>query len=237
MSAMALHEDRRGLPLSVASRTALESFEGAVDAVLAHRADCGARIADALLSDPGFLLAHCLKGFACLLMARQEFLADADASLAGARKAARSRGATGREAAYVAALAAWCGGDMRRAGDILSAQLCRDPRDLLAVKLHQALYFMLGDRRAMLETLRHIIGAWDDSVPGFGFVLGCFAFALEEGGANDAAERLGRRACEVLPAGSWAVHAVAHVSDMRGEPPAGLRSLRQRAGRLARRDH
>ena len=138
-----------------------------------------------------------------------------------------------REAAYVAALAAWCAGDMRGAGDILTEELRRSPRDLLAIKLHHAVHFMLGHQRAMLGTLREVMGAWDDGVPGFGYVLGCFAFALEEGGAYDAAERLGRRACEMLPADIWATHAVAHVHEMRSEPRAGLRWLERRSAAFA----
>jgi tetratricopeptide (TPR) repeat protein len=226
---MAMREDRRGLALTVASEAAAHQFDCAVDAVLGHRADCASLIADALRADPGFLLAHCLKGFACLIAARQELLTDAVTSLASARDAERSRDATPREMAYVDALAAWCAGDMRRAGDILSAQLRRDPRDLLAIKLHQAVHFMLGDQRAMLDTLRDVIGAWDETVPGFGFVQGCFAFALEETGAYDSAERLGRRACELSPSDIWAAHAVAHVFEMRGEPRSGLRWLERRA--------
>ena len=92
-------------------------------------------------------------------MARQELAPDAAAALAEARQSARSRGTTSRETAYVAALAAWCVGDMRRAGDLLAAQLHRSPHDLLAIKLHQAVHFMLGDQRAMLDTSRKAIGA------------------------------------------------------------------------------
>jgi len=166
-------------------------------------------------------------------MARQELAPDAAAALAEARQSARSRGTTSRETAYVAALAAWCVGDMRRAGDLLAAQLHRSPHDLLAIKLHQAVHFMLGDQRAMLDALRKAIGAWDETVAGFGFVLGCFAFALEETGSYDTAERLGRRACELVPSDIWAAHAVAHVFEMRGEPRSGLRWLERRAAGFA----
>jgi len=229
---MARRYDRRGLAVTVANQPALDRFDNAVDAVLGHRADCSERIADALAADPGFLLAHCLKGFAAKLTARQEFAADAAAFLADARAAARSRGVTRREETYVDALAAWCAGDMLRAGDLLSAQLGRDPLDLLAIKLHQSVHFMLGQRRVMLDTLRHAITAWDATVPGFGYVLGCLAFALEESGAYASAERQGRRACALIPADIWAAHAVAHVHEMRGEPHAGLRWLAQQSAAL-----
>jgi hypothetical protein len=216
------------LAVTAAGKAAVERLDDAVDAFLGHRADCADHIADALRADPQLLLAHCLQGFALKLMARQEFAGPAANCLVHAREAARAHGATPREIAMTEALASWCAGDMRRSGDILSALLVRDPHDLLAIKLHHAVHFMLGDRRTMLETLCHVAAAWDETMSGFGFVLGCHAFALEESGAHESAERLGRRACALNPADIWAAHAVAHVFEMRGEPEAGLRWLERR---------
>lgn len=226
---MAMHWDRRGLAVTAAGEEAVERLDAAIDGFAGHRADCAARIADALAADPGLLLAHCLQGFTLKLLARAEFAAPAAVSLARACDAARQGGATPREAAMIEALAAWCDGDMARAGEILSEQLVRQPHDLLAVKLHHAVHFMLGNRRAMLATLHSVAPAWDETMPGFGFVLGCYAFASEENGSYDRAERLGRHACSINPADIWAAHAVAHVFEMRSEPHTGLRWLaRQR---------
>src|SRR5260221_90017 len=201
---MATQWDPRGLAVTATNKEAAACFDDAVDAFVGHRADCAGRIADALRADPEFLLAHCLQGFTLKLMARQEFAAPAAASLAHARESARAWGATPRETAMTEALASWCDGDMRRAGEILSAQLARDPHDLLSIKLHHAVQFMLGDRQAMLETLRSAVAAWNETMPGLGFVLGCYAFALEENGAYESAERLGRRASSINPTDIWA---------------------------------
>jgi len=222
---MARQHDRRGLAVTATSREAALHFDAAVDAFLGHRADCAARLADALGADPGFLMAHCLKGFACKLLARQEFDTAAGEALLAARASSRSRGATARENAYIAALHAWCDGEMSRAGDVLTGLTVQEPLDLLALKLHHALHFMLGDRRAMLGTLRRAIGAWNEGVVGFGYALGCLAFALEETGAYSEAESTGRRALTLIPSDIWAAHAVAHVFEMRGEPETGLRWL------------
>lgn len=219
--------------MTAASPAAVQLFDATVDAFLGHRADCGALLAQTLAADADFLLAHCLRGFAGKLLARQEFNDDAMLSLSAARVTARTRGATARELAYIAALQAWCDDDMLGAGDVLSAVLARDALDLLAIKLHHAVHFMVGDRRAMLDILRRALAAWDESVAGFGYVLGCFAFALEETGAYDWAERIGRNACALNPSDIWATHAVAHVFEMRGEPRAGLRWLRERSEALA----
>src|SRR6266853_1484606 len=188
---MARQHDRRGLAVTATSREAALHFDAAVDALLGHRADCAMRLAEALAADPDFLLAHCLKGFACKFLARREL--------------------------------------DNEAGDVLTAAIAHEPHDLLALKLHHALHFMLGDRRAMLGTIRHAIGAWYDGLAGFGYALGCLAFALEETGAYAEAERVGRRACALTPSDIWAAHAVAHVFEMRDEPDAGLRWLAERS--------
>ncbi len=52
---------------------------------------------------------------------------------------------------------------------------------------------MLGDQRAMLESLERHGAAFDDDHPLAAFIRGCHAFALEEQGHYDAAERLGRQ--------------------------------------------
>ena len=67
-----------------------------------------------------------------------------------------------------------------------------------------------------------VLGAWDARLPGYGFVLGCHAFALEECGAYEAAERSGRDAIAIEPADIWAAHAVAHVFEMQDRPADGL---------------
>jgi len=59
-------------------------------------------------------------------------------------------------------------------------------------------------------------------VPGYGFVLGCHAFGLEETGDYAAAERAGREAIDCNPSDIWAAHAVAHIFEMTGRPREGV---------------
>jgi hypothetical protein len=58
--------------------------------------------------------------------------------------------------------------------------------------------------------------------PGYGFLLGCHAFALEEKGEFEAAERIGRRAVELEPEDAWGLHAVSHVHEMQGRVDEGI---------------
>src|SRR5215472_9397859 len=68
------------------------------------------------------------------------------------------------------------------------------PRDILAQKLRQYRRFYSGESKRMRDVLARALPAWDARVPGYGFVLGCHAFGLEETGDYAAAERAGREA-------------------------------------------
>src|SRR5262249_6256014 len=132
--------DRRGLPVTSESEIAVRHLDDAVEALAGHRCDTAQRIAAATSADPDLVLANCLRGFALKLLARSELDSGATAALAAARSAAQRRGATPREALHIAALDAWCGGEMERAGALLEAILAEHPLDLLAFKLHHAVF-------------------------------------------------------------------------------------------------
>ena len=58
--------------------------------------------------------------------------------------------------------------------------------------------------------------------PRYGKFLGIHAFALEENGAFEQAQALGRRALSLDPEDPWAIHAVAHCLEMEGRTAEGL---------------
>jgi len=70
----------------------------------------------------------------------------------------------------------------------------------------------------MAQVLPH----WNEEVPGYGYVLGMYAFGLEETANYAGAEATGRRALELNPRDPWAVHAVAHVMEMQGRLRDGI---------------
>jgi tetratricopeptide (TPR) repeat protein len=63
--------------------------------------------------------------------------------------------------------------------------------------------------------------------------MGCYAFALEECGDYDRAEREGRAALAIEPQDPWGAHAVAHVLHSVGRPRQGLAWLDEIEGCLA----
>ena len=206
--------DARGLAVTAASPEAVAALDATVVAYCGMRLDTGDNLKRTLAADPGFLFAHTLKGYFMMLFAKRDFVARAAQALAAAEAAAQAVGGTARERSHLAALRDWVRGDWVAALARWEAILLDHPRDLVALRLAQYSTLYKGDSEGLRDSVGRVLYAWDDGVPGYGFVLGAYAFGLEEVGDYAAAERAGRRAIELNPADVWAAHAVAHVFEM-----------------------
>jgi len=218
--------DRYGLRHSGDDPHAAEAVAQATFAVAAHRPGAAPALEAARAADPDCIGAHALEGFACLILARCELETPASVALAAAQAAlAAKRGGTPDEAALVAALGDAAAGRFRAAADRLETPCGARPIPLLAFKIAQALRFMAGDLPGMLAASTAAAAradGGDEAAPGFGFVMGCHAFALEEAGLLPQAEQAGRRAVAAEPADAWGLHAVAHVMESDGRVADGL---------------
>jgi tetratricopeptide (TPR) repeat protein len=226
--------DAHGLPMTTRSEEAARAFDAAVSDYLAYRLSARDRVAEALSADPEFGLAHCLKG--CFLMLLGTRAVAPKVAEALERASLAVQGATAREQAHVAALAAWLEGDLARAGRIWEELLLEHPRDILALRLQHFNAFWMGRTDLLLEMPASLREAWDESLPGFGNLLGMMAFGLEESGERVSAERYGREAVERNGDDLWAIHAVAHVLEMDERYDAGLEWLSQPPGTWADRN-
>jgi tetratricopeptide (TPR) repeat protein len=214
-------EDLRGLSMTAASAAAVAGFDDVMAGYLGFRADVGDRLKAALALDPECPLLLCARGYFTLLLSARRLIGRAREALAAAEAAVAAHGTTPREKTHLAALGAWTDGDIDAALRGWLAILAEYPRDVLALKLAQFWQFYLGDAAAMQRTAADVLPAWA-GIPGHGYVLGLQAFGLEECGDYAAAERAGQRAVEINPADVWAIHAVAHVLEMRDEPDDGI---------------
>jgi hypothetical protein len=214
--------DSRGLPMTAANEEAARLFDATIAAYCGLRRDTGDCLKRALAADPRLVVAHILKAYFMLLFATRETVPRAAAAARAARAAIEAAGATPREARHLAALETWIAGDLPGAAAQWRAILDAHPRDLLALKLAQYGAFYCGEAEAMRAATEGALGAWDETLPGYGFVLGCHAFSLEECGAYAAAERAGRAAVAFEPADIWAAHAVAHVAEMEDRIEDGI---------------
>jgi tetratricopeptide (TPR) repeat protein len=217
--------DRRGLPVTAANTEAVAHLDATVDAYLGFRSDTSEHLKRALAADPEMALALCTRGYFLKLFATRALDARAAAACAAAKASLARRGSTPREHRHVEALAAWCRGEQALCAEILDVLLGDDPLDPLAIRVGHFHDFYSGDAALMRSRMAAVLPAWSEDVPGYGYVLGCQAFALEESGAYEEAERTGRAALERHPTDIWATHAVAHVMEMQDRAREGAAFL------------
>ncbi len=219
---MPVTTDRFGGCHTTSRSEAVAHFADAVFAVLAHR-PAAAPLTAACAAEPGLVAAHALKGLGAVLLGKAENFQSGQTAAASARKALdEAGGGTDGERALVAALELAANGRLRGAAERLEAHVDKNPRDLLAIKLSNALRFMCGDRREMIAVTSAVLPAWDEAAPGCGFVFGLHAFGLEECARYRQAETFGRRSVALEPADSWGIHAVGHVLEMQGRTREGI---------------
>ena len=213
------HRDRLGLELSAASGEAARAWDETLWEYVAFGRDPGAKLKRTLKADPAMPMGLCLQGYFMHLMGLPGLLPKARAAHEAALKTGNSNS---REKKHIAALGAWCEGELERVCATFEEILRDFPRDLLALKLANYLYFYMGDAASVRDGPARALAHWDEQVPGYGHLLALHAFGLEESGDYAAAERSGRRATDINPADPWAVHAVAHVMEMQDRAAEGV---------------
>ncbi len=219
--------DSRGLPVTASGSKSVELLDASIASYLGARTDAADRTAAALAQENELVLALCLKGYLLMHSARPAAVAQAKETLENAERAACQRAVSKREALHVSALRAWIEGDLTGAVQRLQAVLSDYPLDILALRLTQFLTSYLGDSLGIRDCVARVLPAWDKHMPGYGFVLGCYAYGLEEAGEYATAERIGREAVDLNRADIWAAHAVAHVMEMEARPREGIRWVHQ----------
>ncbi|MGE0118273.1 MAG: tetratricopeptide repeat protein [Dongiaceae bacterium] len=222
---MPLH-DARGVAVSTDNRQSLRRYEWALGLLHSYFNDPLAVIDEALAEDPDFVLGHCFR--AGLLTTTTDKAAEPmlrESVQAGEALAAK---ANDRERRHLAAARAWLDGEFERAVALYGSITIDYPRDSLALQVAHIGDFLLGQSSQLRDRIARVLVDWDDSVPGYGYVLGMHAFGLEEMGDYGRAEERGRRALELNPRDPWAVHAVAHVMEMQGRLSDGIHWLTSR---------
>ncbi|MFQ6017093.1 MAG: tetratricopeptide repeat protein [Kiloniellaceae bacterium] len=212
--------DIRGLRLTTDSEAAVTHYNAAIANYFEYRLATGKCLKRALEADPDFVMGHCLRGYLFMLFGSTAFHDRTEKAVAFAE--ARADRVTRREAVHIAALRAWLMGDLPRTCALWDEILVEHPRDLLALRLQHFNYFWMGRAAALRGGPAGVLDAWDETVPGFGYVLGMLAFGLEECGDYAEAEAKGRQAVEINPEDLWAIHAVAHVLEMQGRLSEGI---------------
>ena len=212
--------DSRGHSLTTTSGAAADAFNAGMHGFVCWRTDTMNNLDAASEADPDFALAKLAKGWILQTARSAAFhplikglLAEA-APLLGAANA--------REQAYFHSLRAAVSGHGVEAATIMEAMLAENPTDLLAHRLVQFELFWNGRAAWMRDIVERAVPAWNDEVTDYACFLSARAFANEEGGDYELAERCGRAAVEIDPTDCWGTHAVAHVHAMQGRVDDGV---------------
>lgn len=213
-------KDRWGNPVSYGDAKAVEGYCTAVWKLHGFEPDAVAQIEAVLAEHPDFTMAHCFRAAAFASAMDKAFEGEARKSLDAA--AALARRGNDRERAYVQATRAWLDGDFHEAVEGFGRIAVTWPRDLLAVQIAHAGDFFLGYSNMLRDRIARALPAWPASDDGYGFLMGMYAFGLEESGEYEKAEAAGREAVRRNPADGWAVHAVTHVMEMQGRSHDGV---------------
>ncbi len=227
-----MYSDCRGLDVTAASANAVTAFDETVEAYLGIKPAAGPNLKATFEADPDMPMAHTMKAYFFMLMATGPLRDRAQRAAADA--GARAEIASPRERLHIQAAQHWSHGRKRRAIGAWEAILVQHPHDILALRLAHHGYFYEGDGQNLRDTVTRRLFAWTPDIPGYGYVKGMQAFGYEETHAYDAALRAGSEALEVNSFDPWAIHAVAHVHEMRNEPAEGIDWIdRHQAGWLS----
>jgi tetratricopeptide (TPR) repeat protein len=201
-------------------------FQRALTEYQAYTGDPVATIDEALAFAPDFVLGHTFRALVLATFGERRFTESARVSVATA-EALRPR-ASDHERALIAAARAVVGGDWDRACAILDRALVDQPRDVLALQTAHLLDFFRGDALNLRNRIARVLPHWSERVPGYSYVLGMYAFGLEECNQYPEAEATARRALDLEPKDGWAVHAATHVMEMQGRIDEGIAWLTSR---------
>lgn len=209
-------------PVSLTRSEVVDDWNAMIRAFLAHGIDAPTYLGRVLEQEPNFAMALAAKSLFSMMMGRRELVEAATQANAAAQVALQQGGATPREVLWCKASQAWVNGSPRAAIDCMEQAMALHPSDTMSMKVSHAIRFIMGDNHGMRKSVEAVMGAHDSNHALRGYALGCLAFAQEETGSYDLAERSGIEALQFATDDAWGLHAVAHVYDMTHRPDSGI---------------
>jgi tetratricopeptide (TPR) repeat protein len=216
-------KDQQGLTLTGSPQSA-EAYDRAVADYFGLTGDPVGVLKQALKNDPDFALGGVAIAGLFMIGGFRGDHPEVRAALASTEAA--TRGACSRERMHLAAVKAWSEGRSPDATLLWESILTDWPTDALALRFGQDAYLFLGRSLSIRDTAARVLPAWDRDNPLTSFILGTYAFGLEEAGELGPAEDAGREALARNPRDVWAAHAIAHVMETAGRREEGIAFLR-----------
>jgi tetratricopeptide (TPR) repeat protein len=217
--------DRWGAPVQAADGAAVLLLDQAVEDLVSLSGDPARGAEAAIAADGELALARVYRAYLSLYATTAEGAAEAATLIKPLQADSAAGRLAPRERHHLAAGRAWADGDWQAAARALERALVENPRDLLALKVAQDLYFFLGNRLELRDVAARVLPAWPESDSAWGYVQGIWAFGLEENGDYRGAETAARNSLARNPKDVWGVHALAHVFEMEGRHEPGVSFL------------
>ncbi|NWG52348.1 MAG: tetratricopeptide repeat protein [Hydrogenophilaceae bacterium] len=220
--------DRYGNAVSTKSQAALDRFNDALELVRLYRGDPIAALDAAIAEDGAFVNAWAVRAGVLAQQTDKLYADEVERSLRAGAAAAEH--ANERERGLLAAALDFHEGRYHD-GVVRYARIAHEhPRDVFAVQSAHVGCFFVGRQQDLRDGPLQALRAFKRGEDGYGVLLGMAAFGFEECGDYTRAEAYGREAVEIDGRDGWAVHAVAHVHEMRGDVDRGIPWLRDSAG-------
>jgi tetratricopeptide (TPR) repeat protein len=217
--------DVRGLAITAPDTVVVGRFDALIDELYYYRPGVVDRLVALLDEFPEFPLAHVLVGYSLMTEGTLDAQPEARARLQRAEALPANR----RERLHQEALRAWLDGDVPARAAAWERILLEWPHDLLAFRQYTGTLFWVGDKQYQAEVVAGQAGHWRSQVPGYGHFLSAKAFAMEEVGNYEVAERAAREALSIQGQDLWALHGLAHVLEMQGRTDEGIELLEDAA--------
>jgi tetratricopeptide (TPR) repeat protein len=211
-------KDRYGNLMSTTSRAAVAKFDHACELIRLYRGDPIAALDAVLEDDPDCAMAWAARAGILVQQTDKAYSEEAERSI----RAGAAASGNDRERAHLDAARHWLEGRIHDATTSFARIAQEHPRDLIALQAAHLGCFYLGRQSELRDWPVQALRGFNKGDDGYHAVLGMAAFGHEECGDYARADALGREAVSLDPRDGWAVHAVAHVNEMRGDVKAGI---------------
>ena len=211
-------KDRYGNAASTKSAAAMAKYDEALDLIRLYRGDPIAALDAALVEDPDFGGAWAARAGLLVQQTDKAYAEETAKSL----RAGAAANLNDRERLHLQAAQDWAEGRYTQGTTRLARIAQENPRDVLALQYAHVGCFFLGMQSELRDWPLQALRAFKAGEDGHSYILGMAAFGLEECGDYARADIYGRQAVNADPRDGWAVHAVAHVNEMRGDLEAGI---------------
>ncbi|CAN7309481.1 MULTISPECIES: tetratricopeptide repeat protein [unclassified Caballeronia] len=211
--------DAQGLPVTASNESAI-ALDCAISDYFGWKGDPVTGLQSAVGEDPGFGLGSSVIASLFLLGGFRGDHPFVTTALGAAERA--SAGATSREVLHFAAARALAAGEISNAIHIWESILVDYPTDALALRFAHDGYFCLGQSLSIRDSIARVLPEWDPQGENYGYILGQYAFGLEEAGELRRAEEVAHAAIARNDGDGWAIHAIAHVLEAESRQTEGI---------------